>query len=569
MRNVNFVNAIPDTLPFRKELLAALELIAPGPRVIVAFSLSEMDGLHEKMKGSYLLVTAKKGFLGLGPLYQPERSVCFDCLHHWLSTAHEGQDLPMDFPGIVEAHTAADLIQQALATGNFDEMHWRYTLRSFDLSTQKRGIHPIFPLRNCKRCSKIKLAERWGLHVHCSSLTGIVQNMQLTTTRTAGAYRAIGTWNSPLPIGSTRILLKSQRSHGRGRTRKEAEQGCIGEALERYSLIYRGNEPLQRGVLAELSGIDPREILLYSERQYESREEWNRSADERYFVGERFDPEQEIDWFPGVDLVDGSHKLLPAACVLMWYSFRAGQREYARADSIGCGSGWTLEDALAHALLEWIERDAVAIWWYNRIPRPGINLESFEMRELLHVREDFSRVGRNFFLLDCTHDFGIPTYVSVAPRQDGTEILFAAASHISPRVAAWKAASEVGQIWFSALHRRAIDAELKNWLTRSLDTEVHLLPVREIDAPPEPQELSSRDLVTTVTDRFQIAGLQAYAADLSRSDVILKTARAVVPGLRHIWNRRGAGRLYDVPVRLGWRDCPLEEAQLNPICCMI
>ena len=324
------------------------------------------------------------------------------------------------------------------------------------------------------------------------------------------------------------------------------------KSLERYSLIYRGDEPLVRGRLADVSGIDPREILLYSEQQYETRAEWNRFADERYFVGERFDPEEQIDWFPGVNLADNSCKLLPAACTLMWYQFRTGEREYARADSIGCGSGWTLDDALAHALLEWVERDAMAIWWYNRIPRPTVRLESFDMQELLHVREDLSRVGRNFFLLDCTHDLGIPTYVSVAPRHDGTEVLFAGASHFSPRVAAWKAASEVGQVWFSALRRQAIDAELKNWLGRSIAAEIHLLPAREIEAPPEPPALSSGELIKIITNRLRTAGLQAYAADLSRSDVILKTARAVVPGLRHIWNRRDHGRLYDVPVRLGW-----------------
>src|SRR5262249_10568260 len=153
--------------------------------------------------------------------------------------------------------------------------------------------------------------------------------MQITKTRTAGAFRAIAEWASPLPIAKARPLLKTQESHGRGRTREEAEQSCIGEALERYSLIYRGDEPLQRARLCNVSGVDPRDILLYSESQYESRVQWNRTADERYFVGERFDPEQEIDWFPGFDLANGSPKLLPAGCVLMWYSFRVGDSEYA------------------------------------------------------------------------------------------------------------------------------------------------------------------------------------------------------------------------------------------------
>jgi ribosomal protein S12 methylthiotransferase accessory factor len=43
----------------------------------------------------------------------------------------------------------------------------------------------------------------------------------------------------------------------------------------------------------------------------------------------------------------------------------------------------------------------------------------------------------------------------------------------------------------------------------------------------------------------------------------------VVPGLRHIWNRRAPGRLYDVPIKMGWLTEPLSEQALNPIRCMI
>jgi len=39
----------------------------------------------------------------------------------------------------------------------------------------------------------------------------------------------------------------------------------------------------------------------------------------------------------------------------------------------------------------------------------------------------------------------------------------------------------------------------------------------------------------------------------------------VVPGLRHFWPRYGPGRLYDVPVRLGWLPAPLDESELNPV----
>jgi oxazoline/thiazoline synthase len=45
----------------------------------------------------------------------------------------------------------------------------------------------------------------------------------------------------------------------------------------------------------------------------------------------------------------------------------------------------------------------------------------------------------------------------------------------------------------------------------------------------------------------------------------LPVAKVIVPGLRHFWARFAPGRLYDVPVRLGWISRPLAEEELNPV----
>ncbi len=34
------------------------------------------------------------------------------------------------------------------------------------------------------------------------------------------------------------------------------------------------------------------------------------------------------------------------------------------------------------------------------------------------------------------------------------------------------------------------------------------------------------------------------------SDIGLRVAKVIIPGMRHMWKRLGAGRLYDVPVSL-------------------
>jgi ribosomal protein S12 methylthiotransferase accessory factor len=47
-------------------------------------------------------------------------------------------------------------------------------------------------------------------------------------------------------------------------------------------------------------------------------------------------------------------------------------------------------------------------------------------------------------------------------------------------------------------------------------------------------------------------------------DIGFPVARVIVPGMRHFWARLAPGRLYDVPVKMGWLPRPLREAELNP-----
>jgi ribosomal protein S12 methylthiotransferase accessory factor len=48
------------------------------------------------------------------------------------------------------------------------------------------------------------------------------------------------------------------------------------------------------------------------------------------------------------------------------------------------------------------------------------------------------------------------------------------------------------------------------------------------------------------------ANFEVLVIDQTRPDARLPVARVIVPGLRHFWARLAPGRLYDVPVSLGW-----------------
>jgi ribosomal protein S12 methylthiotransferase accessory factor len=65
--------------------------------------------------------------------------------------------------------------------------------------------------------------------------------------------------------------------------------------------------------------------------------------------------------------------------------------------------------------------------------------------------------------------------------------------------------------------------------------------------------------------RVEAIGLEMLILDQTRPEIGLPVAKVIVPGLRHFWTRFAPGRLYDVPVQLGWLPRPLTEEELNPI----
>jgi ribosomal protein S12 methylthiotransferase accessory factor len=80
-------------------------------------------------------------------------------------------------------------------------------------------------------------------------------------------------------------------------------------------------------------------------------------------------------------------------------------------------------------------------------------------------------------------------------------------------------------------------------------------------------QVGSDDLLEDVITCKQIAekhGMEMLVLDQTRPDIGLKVVKVIVPGMRHFWKRLGSGRLYQVPVELGWLKAPLEENQLNP-----
>jgi ribosomal protein S12 methylthiotransferase accessory factor len=57
--------------------------------------------------------------------------------------------------------------------------------------------------------------------------------------------------------------------------------------------------------------------------------------------------------------------------------------------------------------------------------------------------------------------------------------------------------------------------------------------------------------------------MELHVMNMTHPDVRMPVVKVMVPGMRHFWPRYAPGRLYDVPVIMGWRSSPLAEDALN------
>lgn len=114
-----------------------------------------------------------------------------------------------------------------------------------------------------------------------------------------------------------------------------------------------------------------------------------------------------------------------------------------------------------------------------------------------------------------------------------------------------------------------IEGDSKDWmLTVTLENQPYLAPDSTApmkvasDYPTRWGNDIKQDVITCV-DIVRQAGLETLVLDQTRPDIKLNVVKVIVPGMRHFWSRWGVGRLYDVPVKLGWLDAPLTEEQMN------
>lgn len=561
-----------------------------------------------------------------GPVLRPGDGPCWHCLAERLrlqrgseAPLHRvlGSTAPVSRPDAsIAANRAAGLHTAVLETAK-----WlagvpgptRDAIHTFDALTLAGELHPVTRRPQCPACgdpglvgarvrepfvprprpkatdggnghrslSPRQMLERYGHLV--GRVTGVVREVRRDPRSPAFTHSFLSGHNLAMRASTLDGHSAGLRalSGGKGLTAEEATVSALCEAVERYSGSRHGDEPVVRDSYRALgpAAVHPDAVRLYDPRQLRERDVWNAAGSPFQYVGRPFDEEAPLDWTPVWSLTGNTQRLLPTSLLY----FDADPAAPLRADSNGNAAGSSREDAFVQGFLELVERDAVALWWYNRTLAPACDLDAFVAAGdtwIEPLRAGYRSLGREVWALDLTSDFGIPVVAALSRRTDrpAEDVLFGFGAHPDPRIAVRRALTEMGQLLPAVVDARpdgsgyTVDdpQAVAWWRTATVAGQPHLLPDPRL-APSGPgshpytPRADLADDVAALTALAAERGLEVLVLDQTRPDIGLPVMKVIVPGMRQFWPRFAPGRLFDVPVALGRLAAPTPYELLNPV----
>jgi bacteriocin biosynthesis cyclodehydratase domain-containing protein len=572
--------------------------------------LAELNQQRVSDQTPWLLVQPSGVFPLVGPVFKSGETACWTCLFDRMIRNREIKGFLDRGPaqrvatsplvrnpiGQSAIQFAAVEIAKAIASGFRTDL--RDHIASFDLMGATIAKHYVARRPQCPTCGSkklrnprrapqpIALAEGNKLIMtsggyrtvssrttvsrfrkHVSPLTGVVTRLERIEADLPMNTNFFAQHNFSAPAHSVDQLRSglSGGSFGKGSTAEQAEASALMEAIERYSGIFQGDEVRITRRFTDFApgeAMLPNDVQLFSQAQFDKRHV--PEPNNPHPVPEPLDPSEKIEWSPAWSLRDQRFKYFPTG--LMYFFYRD-----AHTDSNGCAAGNTRDEAIVQGFLELVERDAYAIWWYNRLRRAELDLSHFEDSYVRDMQAQFADAGRKIWVLDITSDLGIPTYVAIMHwMQNGQEnIEFGSGAHFDRRVALLRALTELSQFLSIGMMGGASGEKpsLDGVTPLRLENYPFLLPSENPVLPPAAGLTlhdNTRDQVNACVEIASRAGMDFLVLDQTRPDVEVPVVRVLVPGMRHFYKRFGPGRLYDIPLKLGLLDQPLREEELTP-----
>lgn len=556
--------------------------------------LIKLSNEFKKEKKPWLLLKLSGNQVMIGPMIS--QLTCYHCLEQhlwrnqpvrkWVSQfINKTQAIPLFFSKELLVNQQ-DAIQ--LEIKNIVENSKQSELTTINLTTSKIQNHPVQQRVLCSHCGDSNLIIR-------NNVSPIELQSSKKIESTDGGYRSVEQSQSlknlksiisPLTgyIHSLNCLTESQDnlsiystsfvkyphkkslltnddfiqySLGKGIKKDQSKMSALSETIERYNALYDGTEECVYAKADELNckSFLPNQLKYYSEQQILK---FRQNLDSKQAVKE-MPKDVSLHWTPAFSLLNQEKIFLPFTYCYANTPFE--DEKYVRFDSNGCAAGNTIEEAILQGFLEVIERDAIAVWWYNKVLRPSVNLDDLDTVDLSIIKKTLDK-NWDYWVLDLSHDFNIPVVVAVGKNKDTNEFRLGFGAHLEISIACTRALTELYQvIVINKQHKTIFNFQ-----------QIENLPFLF----PKPQTAPIKfDLYSTITnsdiksdieyciEQTKKIGLNIFIVNTTRPNIPLHTVKIIIPGLNFIWPELGNKRLYELPVLLKWQSVQLSESELN------
>ncbi|MGO8993624.1 MAG: YcaO-like family protein [Polyangiaceae bacterium] len=316
-------------------------------------------------------------------------------------------------------------------------------------------------------------------------------------------------------------------ANGKGLTRAQALVGALMEALE----VHHAENPpadlrtasLESLLASGMRAIDPRTLADFDPDAYVSgryRTKWALAED----LANR-----EPVWVPA----SAVYLSWPATCVF---------------HSNGLASGNTLEEATLHALLELLERDAVASLVEDGSLDIGgkcrvIDPATIPDGTLGALRDRFASVGVQLVLVRVPSRIDVHTFwcalLDDRPFAGASMVRFGRATHLNPEYGALRAVLEAAQGRLSAIHGAREDVDARSYEEGPIHRSVAAY-FRALRPDTSWNELGDRSRedphadLAYLLDALRSEGTTGvYRVDMTRPDFRVPVVKLVAPGLKN------------------------------------
>lgn len=269
-------------------------------------------------------------------------------------------------------------------------------------------------------------------------------------------------------------------------------------------------------------------------------------------------------WVQGWDLLGARAMWVPYETVSLSFVYPPGHRSTFSMSSNGLASGNHPLEAIAHGLLEVIERDADAAWLRRdeaAFAASVVDLDTVDDPTCRAVLDLLARAGVRAALFDATSDVGIPTYrCTIYPAErDPLRPVGPAGGigcHLAPEIAAARAITEAVQSRVTMIAGSRDDmfyrdyAQVRSTRVAELVEAVGgIAPRRTLrDAPALATDSFDGDLEVLLAALRRVGASAAVAVELTRAELGVPVWKVIVPGFHQL--ATGASELR------GWRHAP-------------